>query len=208
MTGLEITGTGLLLGLANGPACLVACVPVLVPVILTTAPSPAVRRFAWPLLGRFLCGRLSAYTLVGMLAGLSGHSLQAVSGLLAPWMSLLLALLLMAHGLGLLRRFSCRFGCPAMGGLASPLLLGALTGFSLCPPFLLALTWVWGQGIGPLPAALFFLAFFLGTSLYLLPLGFGGYLVENQRLKQLGRVLSLGAGLFFAVRAVMDGVVR
>lgn len=208
MTGLEITGTGLLLGLANGPACLVACVPALVPVLLTTAPSPAVRRFAWPLLGRFLCGRLSAYTLVGMLAGLSGHSLQAVSGLLAPWMSLLLALLLMAHGLGLLRRFSCRFGCPAMGGLASPLLLGALSGFSLCPPFLLALTWVWGQGIGPLPAALFFLAFFLGTSLYLLPLGFSGYLVENQRLKQVGRVLSLGAGLFFAVRAVMDGVMR
>lgn len=206
MTGLEITGTGLMLGLANGPACLVACVPALVPVMLTAAPSPAARRFAWPLLGRFLCGRLIAYTLVGILAGLSGSSLQSVSASVAPWVTLLLALLLIAHGLGLLQRFSCRFGCPAVGGVASPLLLGALTGFTLCPPFLLALTWVWSQGIGPLPAALFFLAFFLGTSLYLLPLGFSGYLTQSQTLTRLGRVLSCGVGLFFATKLLMAGV--
>ena len=204
MNGWEITGTGLLLGLANGPACLASCAPAMLPVVLAGTARAGSGQFAWALLGRLLCGRLTAYALVGMLAGLSGGSLQAVSGLLAPWVTLLLALFLVGHGLGLFRRPAC---CSAPGHsrwFGSPMLLGMLTGFSLCPPFLLALTWVWGQGIGPLAAMLFFLAFFGGTSLYLLPLGFGGYLVENKNLFRLGRVLSLGAGLFFAVRLLAD----
>ena len=203
MNGLEIAGTGLMLGLVNGPACLAACAPAMLPLVLSGSPSTDSRQFAWPLLGYFLCGRLLAYVLVGMLAGLSGSPLQAVSDFLSPWVSLLLALFLAAHGLGLFRRLSCRIGCSAARGCTSPLLLGALTGFSLCPPFLLALTWVWGQGIGPLPAGLFFLAFFGGTSLYLLPLGFGGFLAEGQTLFRLGRGLSLLAGLFFFLRFLM-----
>lgn len=203
MTGLELTGTGLLLGLANGPACLVACVPAMLPMVLTGTPQAGPRRFAWPLLGRFLCGRMAAYILVGILAGLSGIPLQAVSDSLAPWVPLLLALCLVIHGLGLLQRPPCTSACHSTRWPGSPLLLGALTGFSLCPPFLLALTWVWGQGIGPLPAGLFFLAFFLGTSLYLLPLGFGGYLAANNTLIRVGRGLALCAGLFFFLRFLM-----
>lgn len=204
MTGLEIAGTGLLLGLANGPACLVSCAPAVLPVVLTGSIRATQRRFAWPSLSRLLCGRLLAYGLVGGLAGLTGSPLQAISTTLSPWVPLVLAVVLLAHGLGLFRRVPCclaqRFGNWA----GSPFLMGLLTGFSLCPPFLLALAWIWGQGMDPLPAILFFLAFFGGTSVYLLPLGFGGYL-ENRTLVRSGRILSVGGGLFFLFRFLVEG---
>ncbi|MGE4560672.1 MAG: sulfite exporter TauE/SafE family protein [Desulfobulbus sp.] len=204
MTGLEIAGTGLLLGLANGPACLVSCAPAVLPVVLTGSIRATQRRFAWPTLSRLLGGRLLAYGLVGGVAGLTGSPLQAISTTFSPWVPLVLAVVLLAHGFVLFRRVPCclaqRFGNWA----GSAFLMGLLTGFSLCPPFLLALAWIWGQGMGPLPAILFFLAFFGGTSVYLLPLGFGGYL-ENRTLVRSGRILSVGGGLFFLLRFLVEG---
>nr|WP_321467477.1 sulfite exporter TauE/SafE family protein [uncultured Desulfobulbus sp.] len=199
MPTLSLIGTGLLLGLATGPSCLASCAPVVVPVLLcTTAPSVH-RRFAWPMLSSLLFGRLLAYILVGALAGVSGRSLQVINADLVPWLSLVLALILLAHGLGLLRNFMC---CTVgrLGGFASPFILGVLTGLSLCPPFVVAVSWVWGQEMGPLPGMLFFFAFFGGTSMYLLPLGFGGYLAQGPSFVRLGRLLSVCSGLFFLLQ--------
>jgi hypothetical protein len=202
MTGGEIGGTGLVLGLVNGPACFLSCAPAVLPALISSVPLHTKKQFAWPLLGRLLGGRLLAYLLVGLLAGISGRPLAAISGVLSPWMDLLLALFLFAHGLGFWERFHC---CPYKRGArwqGSPFLMGLLTGFSLCPPFLLALTWVWGQGVGPLASAIFFLAFFGGTSIYLLPLGFGGYLIHRQPFIHLAKGVALMAAVFFLLQFV------
>jgi sulfite exporter TauE/SafE len=204
MNGWELTGAGVLLGLANGPACLVSCAPALAPMVLGEAARVQRRRFAWRLLRRFLCGRLAAYLLVGGLAGCAGAPLRLTADRIAPWMTLTLALALLAHGCGLMRLISlCGARCCGKQRQISPLLLGLLTGFSLCPPFLLALSWVWSQGIGPLPAALFFLAFFAGASVFLLPMGFGGYLPDTPVVGRLSRIASLLAGLVFLLRFLL-----
>nr|WP_320012542.1 sulfite exporter TauE/SafE family protein [uncultured Desulfobulbus sp.] len=206
MNGVELTGTGLLLGLANGPACLLTCTPAVLPAFISRATAGAQKQFAWPILGRLLGGRLLAYLLVGLLAGMSGRSLATVSGILAPWMDLLLALFLFAHGAGLIQRFPC---CSLPCGdrwRGSPFLMGLLTGFSLCPPFLMALTLVWAQGAGPGVAAIFFLAFFVGTSIYLLPLGFGGYLAQSQLFVRLAKVLALMAAVFFLLQCIKAAI--
>ena len=69
MNGVELTGTGLLLGLANGPACLLTCTPAVLPAFISTTAAGARKQFAWPILGRLMGGRLLAYLLVGLLSG-------------------------------------------------------------------------------------------------------------------------------------------
>jgi hypothetical protein len=53
------------------------------------------------------------------------------------------------------------------------------------------------QGAQALPGALFFLAFFLATSLYVvLPIGFIGYLPRQSALIFVGRLASVLMGMF------------
>jgi hypothetical protein len=76
-----------------------------------------------------------------------------------------------------------------------PVALGLLTGLSWCPPFLLAVAGAAESGGVPGSLA-FFAAFFVGTSLYFLPLSGLGVL---RRSRALGQVARLAAGVIGTV---------
>jgi hypothetical protein len=201
---------GFLLGIASGSACLAYCAPVLVPYLL--GEGDTVRRSAVAV-GGFLAGRFAGYLLFALLAWGTHRTIieslphrTAMVGVI----TMALALLLVLYGI------TGRAGrCQAASAhavpdrvllshpLLLPMLLGLLTGVSLCPPFLMAF-----GGAIQLPALwqslLFFAAFFVGTSVYLAPLPLVGRAGRHEVVKTVGRLAAGVVGLFYLYSGVVS----
>ena len=204
---------GFLLGLASGATCLAYCAPVLVPFLL--GEGNRIRQ-NWGILARFLIGRLGGYLLFALLAWATNRLLLEEAGLTqnASARSLvfgaiyvLLAGLLLFYGLAKtptlcagsvqgVRAYLQRW--PAL----LPLGLGFLTGLNLCPPFLLAFTGAVSSG-SLLKSLFFFTMFFLGTSLYMLPMPFLGAFSHVSSLRTIGKL----AALLMAAYYLYSGVI-
>jgi sulfite exporter TauE/SafE len=213
---------GFLLGLANGLSCLATCAAALLPLMLGEGGrvKDHGRRLAL-----FMLGRLAGYLLFGVLAWAAGWLLlrdAAAQAILAGAAYLLLAGLMLAYGLGkspacLVAPKALRARLAGLPGLAwlAPLIFGLLTGLNLCPPFLLAFTNAALNGtLGG--SLLFFLAFFTGTSLYLLPLPLIG-LVHNgaaaaqgaRALQTIGKMAAVLMSFYYIVSGflmIFEGV--
>lgn len=171
-----------ILGLSSGTYCAVACAPVALP-FLSSRPEggkPFTRNAL--LLALFLCGRLIGYIAVGAALGVVGaYALSYVDPAFSRTLSrmafaasgaLMIAAalaesLLKARICGLFRKV----WRPGMGAFV----FGLLTGASVCPPFFTAAARVFASPAAEgLPAALsgagYFLFFFLGTSVWVIPL--------------------------------------
>lgn len=164
------------LGLASGPVCVASCGPVLVPSLLAERSGLRLNSlYLCEFLGARLLGYLLfalAAALIGRLAALPTAANARVFGIVH--ISLALVLLAYARSIG---RTCATDTCDnkLVTIHAGPLLkvpgavlLGLLTGVSLCPPFMVA--GIRAAELGSIPAALaFFLAFFFGTSIWFLP---------------------------------------
>lgn len=183
----------LLLGLASAPSCATLCLPVMAP-LLIASPKPGIRASALAL-ALFATGRLAGYVLVGLLAGLLRAWRYPA---LFPILYLLLGTLVILYGV--VQSFPgfriCRILRPHTVSGRYHLALGMLTGLNPCPPFLLATAAAAELG-RPLAAILFFVFFFLGTSLWLLPLGLSGVLARFRPVQVAGRILAVIVGLWY-----------
>jgi sulfite exporter TauE/SafE len=83
-----------------------------------------------------------------------------------------------------------------------PALLGLLTGLSLCPPFIAALAGATGQ-TSLVSSLLFFISFFIATSLYLLPLPFAGLLGRFQEIRITARLAAGIVGCYYLYRGLI-----
>ncbi len=199
---------GFLLGLANGTTCLVFCAPVLVPFLMHEGTS--IRQNLVALL-KFLGGRLGGYLLFGLLAWATGSLLLRTTryeGLVigAAYVGLS-GLLLMA----VLRGKTQAAGACALEGARArlnrwpallPVGMGLLAGLKLCPPVLLAFTDAASSGtLGG--SLLLFLTFFLGTSLYFLPLSLLGALTRVPDLRIVGRFAAVIVALYYLYSGIL-----
>jgi len=202
---------GFLLGLASGGACLTYCAPVLVPWLL--GEGRTVRASIVPVAG-FLGGRLAGYLVFAVLAWLT----QSMLGENLPHQKIVfavitigLALLLIVYGFTGRER-NCRAasaGAAANPGRRSfmlmPVSLGFLTGVNVCPPLLLAFS-----RAAQLPqlwqSLLFFAAFFVGTSIYVVPLPLAGLACRSEKIRIVGRLAAGVIGLFYLYSGVMSMV--
>jgi hypothetical protein len=214
---LRLTGEGLALGLAGGSACLATCAPVLLPLLVAEGERP---RWSFAALGSFLAGRLVGYLAFAVIAWAAGVALAgepAWRSALAGAAYLILAVLLAIYGFR-----SPRGACaaePASGWLgrlrgrrpaAFPVALGLLTGLSLCPPFLLAVTRAADAG-GLGDALVFFAAFFCGTSAWVVPLPLVGLLRRTETVRTVGRLAAGVVGVYFGylgLTALVGGLLR
>lgn len=189
----------LILGLSTGPVCLAACGPAVTPWLLTQP--RGVRQHTWQL-ALFLAARLAAYLVFACLVWAAGSALlRAWSG--RSWVTgavdLLLALVLVFYAAGW-RGFHWRLWRPKQelvrigesprllrgGALA----LGFLTGVNLCPPFVVA--GVQAAGLESLTRALlFFLLFFVGTSVWFVPFVLLGFLRRSENLLLVARITAV-----------------
>ncbi|MEO0077717.1 MAG: sulfite exporter TauE/SafE family protein [candidate division WOR-3 bacterium] len=195
---------GFALGLSAGVGCLGLCLPIAAPALLGQHRS-GFRKSA-ETLGLFLLGRLSAYIAAGVVSGMLGSAVGTVAasqvaisvayGLLGVLMVLFGAVQTFPS-LGL-----CRVLKPAAVSGWFPFVFGLLAGISPCPPFLLAVTAAIGAG-SITNALLFFSAFYLATTLYLLPLLLSGWATRYGPVRIAARIVAIIIGLYFtAVGAV------
>ncbi|MGV8040466.1 MAG: sulfite exporter TauE/SafE family protein [Thermoanaerobaculaceae bacterium] len=198
-----------MVGLAGGTGCLATCGPVLLPYLLAEE-----GRSRWQsvlVLGQLLLGRLVGYLAFGLLAWLVGLALLGGPrwhAWLAGGAYLGVAVLMVAYGFGatparlasppgasLLERVRARW--PAL----LPAALGLLTGLNLCPPFVTAVTRAAGAG-GLSGSLAFFAAFFVGTSLFLVPLPLLGWVRRPEAVRTTARLAAGVVGLYFAYLGV------
>jgi len=194
---------GFLLGLSSGAVCTAYCAPVLVPYLLGEKQDVARNVMA---LMQFLTGRLLGYLAVGFLAwGIDRSILQNFSFRQFIMGSAYIILS------GLLIHYSFSKGgktCPAAPGngllqkvrdawpFLFPFIMGLATAVNLCPPFLLAVAGAMGEGT-LLKSTLFLFMFFLGTSVFLIPVVFVGMLRRFHALHVIGKMAAGLIGVYY-----------
>jgi sulfite exporter TauE/SafE len=191
----DVVITPLLLGLSTGAYCVVSCVPFIAPVMISDAHSG---RENARILAKFILGRLAGYLVFGALSGYLGSKLSGVNW---EWVSavalIVLSLVLILHALGLMgatRLHTCALIRKFDPDL--PFFMGVLMGVNACPPFLLSLTYVLTLQ-SALKGIVYFFLFFIGTSVYFIPLFFLGYLSKLKEFQFVGRVSAVIVGLLF-----------
>ncbi len=206
---------GFLLGLANGTVCLSTCAPVLVPYLL--GQGQTVRRNYLDL-GRFLAGRLLGYLIFAVLAWwlsllVEGNSVhrELLFGVSYCLLALLLVYYCFRKTPKLCAAESAKGIIPGFITRSSfllPFTLGLLTGLNLCPPLLLAFTSA-ASGGGLWSSLLFFSAFFLGTSVFFIPIPFMGLIKGKEAVRIVGKMAAglIGAYYFWmGILIIIGGV--
>ncbi len=193
---------GLLLGLSTGSFCAISCAPVAVPFIFSEEIDGWKQNAG--LVGLMLLGRLVAYIGVGFLVGaMGGYALRYLDPeiqrrLLAVSNAFIGALMIAA---GLMHNFPGLKFCRKFKSVYRPgwgsLFYGFFTGLNICPPFFMAASRVFGRGDGG-SGMLYFAMFFLGTSVYFLPL-LGVHLFKNrlQTVRLIARLVLILLGAYY-----------
>lgn len=207
-----------ILGLSNGGICLAYCAPVLVPCVMAGGGGAAASA---GVLLRFLCGRLAGYLIFGVAAWAVSASLlkDAYRPPVIGFAYMAIAIALVLYGffdIGRCSGASCRWAsrlAAAAGRLHLPSLApfgaGLATGLSLCPPFLLAVAG--SAEKGSLSYSLFFfLMFFAGTSLVLIPAPLLGLLRAYPAVRMVGRLAAglMGVYYFFTGLIIFAGGIK
>lgn len=191
---LEPLIRGAALGLATGTACLVSCGPVYGAYLLSEKRSGFE---SFRVLLELNLGRFVSYAIFGALFGLLGGSIPlSVRGPLAAAGYILFSIYLL---LSVVRARKTCGGCSTSRlsrVTRSPLLLGVLTGLSICPSFLIAVTGAF-ESSGPVSGALLFTGFFAGTTVYMLPFAVLGLFTRKAWFTSAARVLAVIVSVYF-----------
>jgi sulfite exporter TauE/SafE len=189
---------GFLLGLATGTTCLATCGPVYMPYLMQY--DRALSKSLLVIL-ELSAGRFASYIAVGALAGLIGRQVDFEGkGLITATGYCLFSIFLLITAFRTYKRDqNCPMGWWA-GIVDRPLVLGMLTGINICPPFLLALTKAF-HGSGVVAGMSLFAAFFVGTSLFLLPISAFGLLGSRKLFRSIARWIAVAVSVWFLIQA-------
>lgn len=204
MIGPFIFGEALVLGLSSGPACMVSCGPVLIPSLLVEGASV---RLSTRFLSAFLAGLFLGYLLFAAVAWELGALLAfppAKRLVMGGIIHVLLAgvLIWYAYSVGRPRALPrpgpdlVTIGVARKRGISGPAALGLLTGLSLCPPFLIAGVRA-GEMNNVASALLFFAMFFVGTTIWFVPLVSLGCVRRNEAVTTVARMAMVLIALYY-----------
>lgn len=188
---------GFLAGLSVGVYCLGICLPIFVPLILSDNQN---RRSSFRLILEFSLGRLLGYLFFGVLIGYLGVEVESILvHRIITVATFSTGLTLIVFSLGFLRlgHGACRL---FFGKAKVPVVLGFLTGVNVCPPFLASLAYIFTLK-NVFASVLFFFFFFLGTSVYIVPLGLLGSFSRETILQKIARVSGVFVGAYFVYAA-------
>lgn len=149
---------------------------------------------------KFIFGRFLGYVIFGAAVGLIGEKFYGDTMNFAMSAAMVvLSIASILYGLGLLNAGRFRF-CAAVKAQAGsfPLLMGFLMGFNICPPFLLSVFYV-ATLASVWKGMVYFIFFFIGTSLYFLPLFFLGFLNRLKEFQLIGRISAIIVGALFFI---------
>lgn len=203
---IQIILEGLMLGLSAGVYCMGSCLVFFVPYLLAESlPAGGAVTGAQKTLGgikrvsSFMLGRFIAYIAFALIIGFMGSAYKNALSARFSALALIAASLLMLF-YSLTNSLKSSGSCAGVIGRFKftriPFALGMLTGLNPCPPFLVgaARLWTLGDISG---GVILFIAFFLGTSVYMVPLVFVSFLGRGERIKQIGLMVALLSGIWF-----------
>lgn len=187
---------GIGLGLATGISCLASCGPIYLSYLLSEQRSGRQSLVTVLMLN---LGRFVSYAAFGAVMGMVGgyvpSSLRipmAYSGYLLFSVYLVISVVRVNKACG---------GCAIpkwMKFTKSPILLGILTGFSVCPAFLIAMTSAFDSS-GALNGSLLFTGFFIGTTVYMLPFALFGLFSKKKWLNTVAKYAAIFVAVYFAI---------
>ena len=197
-----MVGEAFLLGLSTGTYCVTCCAPVVLPFIFSEEMKNAGKNAMLVVL--FMAGRLLGYITVGFILGaLGSYAVSYINPELQRKFSAfaytLLGLILLLTGL--MYNFPKWKICRVFKSIYKPersaLVYGLLTGLNFCPPFFVAAARVFGGG-NILHGMLYFLMFYIGTSVYFLPL-FGVHFLKKhmETIRLISRLTMILLGVYF-----------
>lgn len=185
--------SGFLTGLSVGVYCLGICLPIFIPILL--GQKRETKEIFW-LVIQFSFGRLLGYIFFGFLIGYLGIAIESkIVHQIVGLTTLLLGFLMIGYSMGLVR-WGVKVCQRGFLWMKIPFILGFLTGASPCPPFLVSLGYVFNLK-NILLAISYFLFFFLGTSVYIVPLAFLGLFSRETRLQKIARISGILVGIYF-----------
>ena len=196
-----------MLGLSAGIYCVGACLVFFMPYLLVEGEQKIFENLRKIL--SFMLGRLIAYIAFALSMGFIGSAYQNIFTTRFSHISLIVASSLMliyslAHNFRDSR--SCAPFINRFSLMRIPFFLGLFTGLNPCPPFLVGATRLLTLN-NILGGMVLFIAFFLGTSVYMIPLAFVSYLNKNERFKQIGLMVALLSSLWF-LSVGISGLIR
>lgn len=154
----------------------------------------------------FLAGRLLGYSLFGAVSYAAGQALEGhdtVITALLPLGDVFLGGLMLVHAtiFRLPHLLPCRASQRWYAQHNLLFAAGFFTGVNLCPPFLLAVTQAM-RGGSLVQSVLFFIVFFLTTSLFLLPFVLTGLAARFTEIRAAARIACGIGGVWFILRGI------
>jgi hypothetical protein len=194
-----------ILGLSSGSACLATCGMVMFPYLMSGA--AGVKRIAFDL-SLFLITRLVVYFLLSTLAWYCGQALFAnpfVRNIVPGILYIVFAVMLVWYSVSNSRNPVCQAKIVKTidNRRLVPIILGLVNSLGFCPALFLILTK--GATQTTLTQSyLAFLAFFIGSSLWFLPLPLAGRIKKKEVLKKIGILATGLAGIIFLIKGLTN----
>ncbi|PIE53490.1 hypothetical protein CSA37_01100 [Candidatus Fermentibacteria bacterium] len=192
-----VHGAGL--GLATGISCLASCGPIYLSYLLSEQRSGKQSVYVILLLN---LGRFISYAGFGAIMGIVGGYVPSSLRIPLAFGGYLLFSVYLVISVVRINK-TCK-GCNIpkwMQFTKSPILLGILTGFSVCPAFLIAMTSAF-ESSGAFSGALLFSGFFIGTSIYMIPFAVFGLFSNKQWLNSVARYAAIFVAVYFTIIGV------
>lgn len=186
-----------MLGLSAGVYCLGTCFVFFMPYLLVEGRQRIFENLNKILL--FMLGRLIAYISFALIMGFIGVSHRDIFTAKFSYFSLIIASSLMLI-YALTHNFAnsgfCKLLIDRFRLMRIPFFLGLFSGLNPCLPFLVGMTRLWTIN-SIFGGMILFVAFFLGTSVYMIPLVFISYLNRRERIKQIGVMVAILSSVWF-----------
>ena len=186
--------SGWALGLATGTTCLGTCAPIYIPYLIA---EKRTGKQSFLIVLQITIGRFISYITFGAVFGFVGTKIPIASREVFTAIAYILLSIYLVASVFRIRRHSknCR-NTRLMNLTKSPFLLGILTGISFCPAFLIAISNaidISGAGAG----MTLFAGFFLGTSVFVLPITFLGALSNMDKIRKIAQVSAIIIAAYF-----------
>lgn len=194
-----------ILGLSSGSACLVTCGMVMFPYLM--AGSAGVKRIAIDL-SLFLLTRLVIYFILATLAWYFGQAIfsnQVVRNVVPGILYIVFAVMLVWYSISNNRNQECpaKIVNTVNDRRLVPIFLGIVNSLGFCPALFIILTKGATQGT-LVQSYITFLAFFIGSSIWFLPLPLAGKIRKKEVLKTIGILATGLAGIIFMIKGITN----
>jgi sulfite exporter TauE/SafE len=194
-----------ILGLSSGSACIATCGLVMFPYLMSG--SSGIKKIAIDL-ALFLFSRLVIYFILATLAWYFGQALfsnPVVRNIVPGILYIVFAIMLVWYSIdkNLNRKCPAKIVKTVNNHRLIPIFLGVVNSLGFCPALFIILTKSAIQGI-ILHSYLAFLAFFVGSSVWFLPLPLAGRIKKKEILKTIGILATGLAGMIFIIRGITN----